>query len=83
VAVAVFSLQYKPVQTYIAKKAAAYLSKELHTTIGIKSLYIKPFKSVVLEGLYVQDLDKDTLLYTQQFTVDLNYFFAKRTHCVS
>ena len=72
-----FSLQLKPVQTFVAKKAAKYLSKELHTTIDIKGLYIKPFKAVVLEGLYVQDLDKDTLLYSPEFTVDLNAFSIK------
>lgn len=73
----IFSLQFKPVQTTIAKKAAKYLSKELNTTISIESLYIKPFKSLVLEGLYVQDLDKDTLLHSPKFTVDLNYFSLK------
>ncbi|MEJ6982559.1 translocation/assembly module TamB domain-containing protein [Pedobacter sp. P351] len=73
----IFSLQFKPVQTVIAKRAARYLSKELKTTISIEGLYIKPFKSVVLEGLYVQDLDKDTLLHSPKFTVDLNYFSIK------
>ncbi|TDQ08860.1 translocation/assembly module TamB domain-containing protein [Pedobacter metabolipauper] len=77
VAVLVFSLQFKPVQTFIAKKAAAYLSKELHTTISIKSVYIKPFKSVVFEDLLVLDLQKDTLLSTPAFMVDLNQLSLK------
>ena len=59
-------------QTYVAKRSARYLSKELNTRIEISSLYIRPFKSVVLEGLYVQDLDKDTLLSAPRLTVDLN-----------
>jgi len=71
-ALLIFSLQFKPVQTYFAQKAAAYLSKELKTTISIKSLYIKPFKSIVLEDLLVLDLQKDTLLSTPQFMVDIN-----------
>ncbi|MDQ1141556.1 translocation/assembly module TamB domain-containing protein [Pedobacter agri] len=71
-ALIIFSLQFKPVQTYVAQKAAAYLSKELKTTISIKSLYIKPFKSIVLEDLLVLDLQKDTLLSTPQFMVDIN-----------
>ncbi len=74
----VFSLQLKPVQTFVAKKTAQYLSKELNTVIEVKSLYIKPFKSVVLQGLYVQDLDKDTLLYSPNFTVDLNVLSIER-----
>ncbi|HCN82991.1 MAG TPA: hypothetical protein DIT07_05125, partial [Sphingobacteriaceae bacterium] len=68
-----FSLRYKSVQTYIAQKAANYLSGELKTRIEIGSLYIKPFKSLVLEGLYVQDLEGDTLISSPKFTVDLNF----------
>ncbi|WP_243718076.1 translocation/assembly module TamB domain-containing protein [Pedobacter changchengzhani] len=73
-ALLVFSLQFKPVQTYFAQKAAAYLSKELDykNTITIKSLYLKPFKSVVLEDLLVLDAQKDTLLFMPKFMVDLN-----------
>lgn len=74
----IYSLQFKPVQTYVAKKAARYLSDELHTRVEVKSLYIKPFKSLVLEGFYVQDLDHDTLLFSPRFTVDLNTLSIKK-----
>lgn len=73
-AAAIFSLQFKPVQTFVAKKAANYLSEELKTRVEVKSLYIKPFKSLVLEGLLVEDLEKDTLLFTPRLTVDINTF---------
>ncbi|MBS1502519.1 MAG: hypothetical protein JST32_10685, partial [Bacteroidetes bacterium] len=53
--------QYKPVQTWAAKKAAAYLSQKLNTRVGISSLYVKPFSSVVIDSLYVLDKNKDTL----------------------
>ncbi|MES2652852.1 MAG: translocation/assembly module TamB domain-containing protein [Bacteroidota bacterium] len=76
-AIVIFSLQFKPVQTYAAKKAAAYLSKELNTTITIGSLYVKPFKSLVLENLIVLDLQKDTLANFPKFTVDLNRLSLK------
>ena len=73
-ALLVFSLQFKPVQTFFAQKAAAYLSKELDykNTITIKSLYLKPFKSIVLEDLLVLDAQNDTLLFMPKFMVDLN-----------
>lgn len=61
-------------QTFVAKKAASYLSKELNTTISLRKIYIKPFKSVVIEGLTVLDLQKDTLLSTPKFIVELNRF---------
>lgn len=66
--------QYKPVQTWAAKKATAYLSKELNTKVDIKSLYIKPFSSVVLEGLYILDKQQDTLLSTPKLAVELSGF---------
>ena len=77
IGVLVFSLQFKQVQTYAAKKAAKYLSSELKTKVEVKSLYIKPFKSVVLEGLYIEDQQKDTLLYSPNFLVNLNLFSFK------
>lgn len=61
-------------QTWAAKKAADYLSTELKTQVQIKSLYLKPFKSLVLEGLFIADLDKDTLLNAPRLTVDIAYF---------
>mgnify|MGYP003582777948 FL=1 len=73
----VFSLQFKPVQTFVAKKAANYLSKELNTTVKVGGLYVKPFKSVVLEELLVLDLQNDTLAHFPKFLVDLNRFSLK------
>ena len=72
-----FALQFKTVQTYAAKKAAAYLSKELKTTFAIGGLHVKPFKSLVLENLVVLDLDKDTLANFPTFTINLNRFSLK------
>lgn len=66
--------QYKPVQTWAAKKATAYLSAKLNTKVDIKSLYLKPFSSVVLEGFYVLDKKQDTLISTPKLTVDINGF---------
>lgn len=61
-------------QTFIAQKAAAYLSKELKTTVKIGGLYVKPFKSIILEDLLVLDLQKDTLASFPKFLVDINKF---------
>lgn len=74
----VLALQFKPVQTYVAQKAAQYLSKELKTTISIGGVYIKPFKSVVLEDLVVLDLDKDTLVNFPIFLVNLNQLSTEK-----
>ncbi len=67
-------IQYEPVQTWAAKKATSYLSKELKTTVDIKRLKIVPFSSVVLEGLYILDKQQDTLLSTPKLAVELTSF---------
>lgn len=74
VSIVLILFQYKPVQTWAAKKATKYLSEELHTTVDVKSLYVKPFSSVVLEDLYILDKQKDTLLRTPRLTVNLTGF---------
>lgn len=74
VSIVLLVFQYQPAQTWAAKKAAAYLSKKLHTTVSIKTLYIKPFSAVVLTDFFVLDQEKDTLLSTPKLTVDVNGF---------
>lgn len=53
------------------------MSKELNTTISLSGIYIKPFKSVVIEDLLVLDQQKDTILNTPKFLVDINRFSLK------
>lgn len=67
------SLQFKPVQTFLAKKVAESFSDKLKTNIYIGGLHVKSFKTVQLDSLYVEDLDKDTLLFSPHFKVQLNY----------
>lgn len=66
--------QYKPVQTWAAKKATGYLSQKLHTKVDIKGIYIKPFSSIVLDSFYVLDKTKDTLISTPKLVVGINGF---------
>ncbi len=76
-AVFIFSLQFRSVQTYFAKKAAKYLSEKLQTKVEVGGLYVKPFKSLVLDSLYIEDREKDTLLFSPRLTVDLNLLSLK------
>jgi len=62
------------VQTWAAKKAAAYLSEQWHTTVHINSLYLEPFTSVILEDFYVLDKRKDTLVNMPKLTVGISGF---------
>ena len=67
-------IQLKSVQTFLAKRATAYLSDRLGTPVTIGGVEIEFFKTVVLNEVYVEDLHKDTLLYSKKLKVDLGSF---------
>jgi hypothetical protein len=71
VAVLYFVLQMHSVQTWLGKKASAYLSDELNTKISIEKVKINFFKKVDLEGIYAEDLHHDTLLYGSKLGVEI------------
>lgn len=49
-------------QTYLAGIATNYLSDKLKTRVQIKGVNIEFFNKLVLEGVYIEDQKKDTLL---------------------
>ncbi|MCG8575108.1 MAG: translocation/assembly module TamB [Flavobacteriales bacterium] len=59
-------------QTYLAQQAAAYLSGELGTEVSIDKVDIVFFDRVELEGIYVEDVKKDTLLYTESIFAEID-----------
>lgn len=69
----IFALQFRSVQQFVSQKAASYLSKELNTTVSLSSIYIKPFSSIVLRELYIQDLEQDTLFFVDEFSAKLDF----------
>jgi hypothetical protein len=67
-------IQVKSVQTYAGHKAADYLSKKLNTRVEIGSVDIEFIKTLVLTDVYIEDLHKDTLLYSKKLKVDIGEF---------
>ncbi|HOY19823.1 MAG TPA: translocation/assembly module TamB domain-containing protein, partial [Haliscomenobacter sp.] len=63
-----------PVQNFARKKIVAYLEQKLGTALSIKRLDISFPKMLVLEGVYVEDKAKDTLLAGHQLKVDIDLF---------
>jgi len=51
-----------PVQNVLRKQAVSYLQKKLKTRVEIGRVYIGLPKKVVIEDVYVEDQQKDTLL---------------------
>lgn len=69
-----FAFRSPACQTWMSQKAANYLSDELKTKVSIEGVNIQFFTSVVLEGIYVEDLHGDTILYAPDFVVNLSNF---------
>jgi hypothetical protein len=67
-----FAIRTSPVQTYLAKKAAAFLSKEWNTRVEVGSVSIIFIDRVALDDVLVLDHDKDTLasIHTIYATLD-------------
>ncbi len=59
------------VQTKIVHYATSFVSKKTHTKVEIKSVSIAFPKSVVIQGLYLEDLNRDTLLYAGKAKVNM------------
>lgn len=68
------AIQTSGFQTYLGQKASAWLSDELNTEIRIDKVDIDFFNSVLLKGVYVKDLNKDTLLYGSEIICDIKEF---------
>ncbi|HET6769516.1 MAG TPA: translocation/assembly module TamB domain-containing protein [Chitinophagaceae bacterium] len=55
-------LQTGPVQSMLRVKAVAYLEKKLQTKVQVGRVYIGLPKNIILENIYIEDREKDTLL---------------------
>lgn len=59
-------LQIERVQSTLAQHATELISEQLGTTVSIRSLKIGFFNRVELEEFYVEDFDRDTLIYASR-----------------
>ena len=64
-------IQIPVVQNKIVHYATSFVSNKTHTRVEIKNISISFPKSVVIEGLYLEDLKKDTLLYAGKAKVNI------------
>ncbi len=65
-------IQTAPVQNFARKKIVSFLENKLKTRVEISRLDIDFPKMLVLEGVYVEDQTKDTLLAGKQLKVDID-----------
>jgi len=69
-----------PVQNFLADKATEMLSKRLKTTVSVKHVRIDFVNHLSLQGVYIADQNKDTLLYAGEVQVRItDWFFIKNS----
>ena len=66
-----FAIRTTSFQTYLAQKAASYLSKELNTTINIDEVAIIFFDEIALDGVLLKDQENDTLIASKTIYVGI------------
>jgi hypothetical protein len=71
-------LRAPAVQTYLVGKLTNYLSQKLNTVTRIEGVDIEFFSKIVLEGIYVEDLHKDTLLYAGKLKIDIKNILIEK-----
>ncbi|MDR0421188.1 MAG: hypothetical protein LBH30_07070, partial [Prevotellaceae bacterium] len=74
-----FMLKLPPIQTYIIQKITNEISQKTKTKVSIKSVNYKFFKSLVLDDLYIEDTEGDTLVSIAEVEANLaNIWFAEK-----
>lgn len=61
--IGLWMLSLEKIQNILAQKAASYLAGKLKTRVEIAHVRIAFFNAVDLQGLYIEDKEKDTLAY--------------------
>ena len=67
-----FALQIPAVQNWTVNRISRLLSNTLHTKVTLDHVSIAFFDRLILDGLYIEDLHGDTLLYSERFHVNIN-----------
>ncbi len=67
-------------QTWAARKVALRMSEAIGARVDIQKLRIRFFDHVSLEGFYVEDLHKDTLLYVEELRANFDDVYLNATH---
>lgn len=78
----VMLIQIPAVQTKIVSAATSFISDKTNTRVELTKINISFPKSVVIEGLYLEDTKKDTLLYAGKAKVNIAFkdLFSKSIH---
>src|SRR5690606_30116490 len=68
----ILSLRIPAVQNYVKDKLVVYLEEKIQTRVSLEKVYIAFPNRVIMQNLYLQGQDVDTLLAVRDFDVGLN-----------
>ncbi|MCE3279028.1 MAG: hypothetical protein K0S44_1219 [Bacteroidetes bacterium] len=66
-------IQVPAVQTKLVSYVTSYISKKTQTNVQIRKINLLFPKSLELQGLFLDDLQKDTLLYAEKLSVNISF----------
>ncbi|GAA4470133.1 translocation/assembly module TamB domain-containing protein [Nemorincola caseinilytica] len=72
---AVLLINYSPIQSYLAKRAAAILSERLKTKVEVGNVRIGLLNSLLIQKVSLQDRSQDTILYAGEIQVRITDWF--------
>ncbi len=67
-------LRLPAVQKLMTNKLTSYLSETMNTVVSLKGIDVSIFDHVILEDFYLEDQQKDTLLFAQKLSVKMGDF---------
>jgi translocation and assembly module TamB len=68
--VVILLIRIPAVQNKLTQQAIAYLENKIGTEVRLEHIFISFPKNIVLQGLYLEDQSKDTLLYAEELNID-------------
>ena len=72
--VVVLLIQTSPVQNFARKKIVSFLENKLQTRVAIGRIQIRIPTKILLENIYLEDREKDTLLSGGRISANINMF---------
>jgi hypothetical protein len=71
----VLLVNYSPVQNFLVRRAANLLSSKLKTKVVVKNVRIDFLNHILLQGLFIEDQNHDTLLYAGEARLRVTDWF--------
>ena len=68
-------IQIPVIQNKIVHFATSFISSKTHTRVEIKNINISFPKTVVIEGIFLEDIQKDTLFFAGKAKINITLYY--------